>query len=234
MPVETEGLANRLDGVVTETVAGWTFWRGTLDGYPVVVSKTGKGAANVAAATAIGVERYHPVAVVNQGTAGGHDPELHVYDIVLGSHSVNLGAFKTAYRERGQGSNPLEWKPMDLLASEASAGQDPAALTMRRFDANAELLAAAEGVKPLYKKGRVVTGVIGPARSGTVSWIALLSCTINTTRRSRRWRRHRRRKSLPPSRCRSLVFVCCPTTSPTRARMTPELAKRVRTTSIRS
>ena len=125
MPVETEKIAGGLDNVSVERIAGWTFWRGTLDGYPVVVSKTMKGVSNSAAATAIAAERYRPVAIVNQGTAGGHDPELHVYDIVLGKHSVNLGAFKTGYRKPGQGSDFLEWKPMDLMASEGSAGEDP-------------------------------------------------------------------------------------------------------------
>ncbi|MEK6322714.1 MAG: 5'-methylthioadenosine/S-adenosylhomocysteine nucleosidase [Acidobacteriota bacterium] len=161
MPVEAEKLASRLDNVSVEKVGGWTFWRGTLDGYPVVVSKTMKGVSNSAAATAIAAERYHPVAIVNQGTAGGHDLQLHVYDIVLGKYSVNLGAFKTAYRKRGQGSDSLEWKPMDLMASEGSAGEDPNAQTMRRFKGDEQLLAAAESVKHLYHKGKVVEGVIG-------------------------------------------------------------------------
>src|SRR3974390_3082029 len=81
MPAEVDALAGRLDGVAMETVDGWTFWRGSLGGCPVVVSKTGKGSANTAAATAIAIERYHPVAILNEGTAGGHDPQLHVYDI---------------------------------------------------------------------------------------------------------------------------------------------------------
>ena len=161
MPVETDQLVKRLDGVAEETVGGWTFWRGTIDLYPVIVSRTMKGVASAAAATAIAIERYHPAAVVNQGTAGGHDPGLHVYDIVLGASSVSLGAFKTADRPRGRGSNPLEWTPMDLLASAGSASTDPAAGTMRRFQANAELLAAAEAARPQHRKGRVVTGVIG-------------------------------------------------------------------------
>ena len=161
MPVESEKLAGRLDNVSEEKVGGWTFWRGTVDGYPVIVSKTMKGVSNTAAATAIAVERYHPVAIINQGTAGGHDPELNVYDIVLGRDSVNLGSFKTPDRRRGQGSNSLEWKPMDLLASEGSAGNDPNALKMRRFKADDRLLATAESVKHRYLKGRVVKGVIG-------------------------------------------------------------------------
>jgi len=161
MPVETDRIAGRLDNVGVETVGGWKFWRGTLDGYPVVVSKTLKGLANTAAATAIAAERYRPVAIVNQGTAGGHDPQLHVGDIVLGRYSVSLNAFKTPHLVPGQGSRPLEWKPMDLMASESSAGADPNAQTMRRFPANEQLLAAAGSVKHLYRQGRVVTGVIG-------------------------------------------------------------------------
>ena len=163
MDLEVKKFASRLDNVRVEKVSGWTFWRGTLDGYPVIVSKTMKGVSNSAAATAIAAERYHPVAIVNQGTAGGHVPELHVYDIVLGKYAVNLGAFKTAYRKPGQGSDFRKWTPLDLMVSEHSAGEDSNAHTMRRFQANAQLLAAAESVKHLYRKGRVVQGVIGSA-----------------------------------------------------------------------
>jgi adenosylhomocysteine nucleosidase len=161
MDLEVKQFASRLDGVSVEKVAGWTFWRGTLDGYPVVVSKTLKGVSNSAAATTIAAERYRPVAIVNQGTSGGHEPQLHVYDIVLGKYSVNLGAFKTADRKPGQGSNSLEWTPLDLMVSEGSAGEDPNEHTMRRFQGDPQLLAAAESVKSLYHKGRVVEGVIG-------------------------------------------------------------------------
>src|ERR1700694_4649801 len=81
MDLEVKKLASDLENVTEETVQGWTFWSGTLDGYPVVVSKTLKGISNAAAATALSAERYHPVAIINQGTAGGHQPDLHVYDI---------------------------------------------------------------------------------------------------------------------------------------------------------
>src|SRR5262249_48632591 len=93
MPLETEKLIGRLNDVSVERVGGWSFWRGTLDGYPVIVSKTRKGVANAAAATVLAVERYRPVAFINQGTSGGHDPALRLYDIVLGTSAVSLGAF---------------------------------------------------------------------------------------------------------------------------------------------
>ena len=161
MDLEVKEFASRLENVRVEKVGGWTFWRGTLDGYPVIVSKTMKGISNSAAATAIAAEHFDPVAIINQGTAGGHVPELHVYDIVLGKYAVNLGAFKTGYRKPAQGSDSLGWTPLDLLVSEDSAGEDPNAHTMRRFQGNEQLLAAAESVKHLYRKGRVVQGVIG-------------------------------------------------------------------------
>ena len=80
MDVEVLVLVAALAHPVEERAAGWTFWRGTLDGVPVVVSKTLKGMENAAAATALAVERYHPSAIINQGTAGGHDPALRVGD----------------------------------------------------------------------------------------------------------------------------------------------------------
>ncbi len=161
MDVEIMKLAASLEHPATEKIAGWTFWTGTIDGYPVVVSKTLKGMENAAAATAIAAERFHPAAIVNQGTAGGHQPDLHVGDIVLGVESVNLGSFKTGFRERGRGSEFAEWKPLDLMRSDGSAAQDPNARVMRRFRGDLLLLAAAHRSAGAYANGRVVDGVIG-------------------------------------------------------------------------
>lgn len=163
MPIEAEHFAQRLDNPKEEQIGGWRFWRGTVDGYPVIVSETLKGMSNSAAATAIAATQFHPVAIINQGTAGGHDPALKVYDIVLGKYSVNLGAFKTPHKLKGEGSDSTQWKPMDLLASKGSAGEDKNPHTIRKFPADAQLLAVAESVKGTYTKGKVVEGVIGSA-----------------------------------------------------------------------
>ncbi|HXI28158.1 MAG TPA: 5'-methylthioadenosine/S-adenosylhomocysteine nucleosidase [Vicinamibacterales bacterium] len=161
MDIEIRKLAGAIDHAQEEKVKGWTFWRGEVDGYPVVVSKTLKGMENAAAATVLAAERYEPIAIINQGTAGGHQPDLHVFDIVVGTDAVNLGSFKTGFRERGRGSSFDEWLPLDLMRSEGSAGNDPNARTMRRFHADDGLLAAARSVRDRYQKGRVVDGVIG-------------------------------------------------------------------------
>jgi adenosylhomocysteine nucleosidase len=163
MPVEAERFAQRLDNPRETQIGGWRFWHGTVDGYPVVVSETLKGMSNAAAATAIAATQFHPVAIINQGTAGGHDPALKVYDIVLGKYSLSLGAFKTPKKAAGEGSDSRQWQPMDLLASKGSAGEDKNTHTIRQFPADAKLLAVAEGVKGSYTQGKVVEGVIGSA-----------------------------------------------------------------------
>lgn len=161
MPIETDGLVAALTSPAEQQVQGYTFWSGTLDGYPVVVSKTQKGMTNAAAATALAIARFHPRAIINQGTAGGHDPALQVKDIVIGTATVNIGAFKTGARGLGEGSDFASWRPMDLIRTEGSAGQDPNAWVMRRFPADGLLFEAAASVKDRYRPGRVVEGVIG-------------------------------------------------------------------------
>ncbi|KPL60356.1 5'-methylthioadenosine/S-adenosylhomocysteine nucleosidase [Rossellomorea vietnamensis] len=163
MPIEAEKFAGKLKNVKEETSGSFVFYKGTLDDYPVIVAKTGKGMENTAAATAVAIEKYDPAAIINQGTSGGHDPALNVFDIVLGERTVNLGSLKTGSRADEEGIDPTAWKPMDLMASEGSAGEDPDAEKIRYFDGDEALLAAANAVKDTYKEGKVVEGTIGSA-----------------------------------------------------------------------
>ncbi|MBH9968907.1 5'-methylthioadenosine/S-adenosylhomocysteine nucleosidase [[Bacillus] enclensis] len=163
MPIEAEKLAGHLEDVKEEKSGSFVFYKGKLEGYPVIVAKTGKGMENTAAATAVAIEKYDPAAIINQGTSGGHDPELNVFDIVLGERTVNLGSLKTGALDEGEGIEPKEWIPMDLMASEGSAGEDPDAENIRYFEGDEGLLAAAKAVKGKYEKGKVVEGTIGSA-----------------------------------------------------------------------
>ncbi len=161
LPVESERMAAKLDNATVETIGGWKFWKGTYKGYPVVVSKTRMGMSNSAAATALAIQHYQPIAIINQGTAGGHDPDLHVFDIVLGKYTTNIGAFKTPHKPIGGGSNALEWnEAFDVLPDDES---DPEPIAIRKFEGDKELLTAAYKAKVNYTKGQVVEGVIGSA-----------------------------------------------------------------------
>jgi adenosylhomocysteine nucleosidase len=163
MPIEAEEFAQKLENVKEEKTGNFVFYIGTLEDYPVIVAKTGKGMENTAAATAIAIELYNPIAIINQGTSGGHDPDLNVFDIVLGERTVNIGALKTGNKEENEGIVPTEWIPMDLMASEGSAGEDPNAEKARYYEGDEDLLAAANAVKDTYTKGKIVEGTIGSA-----------------------------------------------------------------------
>ncbi len=163
LKLETQRLVAALKDARTETIGPFQFTRGTIDGYPVIVSRTRMGAAHAAAATALAIERYHPVAIINQGTAGGHDPALRVGDIVLGASTVSISSFKSSALAKGSGSDALKWIPTDLVER---AGDEDGELhegEVSRFRADPGLLASARaaGRTPSKDHGRVKEGVIG-------------------------------------------------------------------------
>jgi len=159
LPVESEKMASKLENKTIEEIGGWKFWKGTYNGYPMIISKTRMGMSNSAAATALAIERYKPIAIINQGTSGGHDPDLHVYDIVLGKYTTNIGAFRTPKQPVGGGSDSLTWvEAFDVLPTQES---NPEPIAIRKFEGDQELLMAAHKVR--YDKGDVVEGTIGSA-----------------------------------------------------------------------
>lgn len=163
MSSEIDTLIKQLKDAKPVTIGKWQFWKGQLDGYPVIVSKTDIGMENASAATALAAATFHPVAIINQGTAGGHDPELHNYDIVIGKDSINIGSFKTPFKARGEGTHAETWAPMDLLTEEEDTSDKIVDKPMRTFPADVELLKAAHSVASGYTRGKVVDGVIASA-----------------------------------------------------------------------
>lgn len=161
LPIETESLAAKLDNTTIETIGGWKFWKGTYQGYPVIISKTRMGMSNSAAATAIAITQYNPIAIINQGTSGGHDPALNVYDIVVGKYTTNINAFRTPKLPLGGGSDSLKWnEAFDVLPEDES---DPEPIAIRKFEGDADLILAAHKAKVSYTKGKVVEGTLGAA-----------------------------------------------------------------------
>ncbi|MDA3730156.1 5'-methylthioadenosine/S-adenosylhomocysteine nucleosidase [Niameybacter massiliensis] len=160
MDVETEIMMAALENPEDITLGVWKYTTGTLNGYPVVISRTRIGMVNAAASTTLAIEHFNPVAIINQGTAGGHDPELHKYDIVLGKEVVNMGAFKTDFTEKSEGIHPTTWKPMTLEIVDNQTGEWT---EVGSFPADEALLAAANSVKDTHTKGKVVEGTVGSA-----------------------------------------------------------------------
>ncbi|MGI2258527.1 5'-methylthioadenosine/S-adenosylhomocysteine nucleosidase [Shewanella sp. GXUN23E] len=158
MDVEIETLVAALADVQMKTFGSWTFWEGQINGYPIVISRTEIGLANAAASTTLGIEHYRPGFIINQGTAGGHDPELFRGDIVVGESSFNMGSYKTEFKAKGQGIHPASWQNFDMTMYLRENGE---VVKHNHFKADPALVELAMSMAHTYENGKVVTGVIG-------------------------------------------------------------------------
>lgn len=136
-------------------IGAWTFWEGRIGRKQVVISRTEMGPINAVAATVIGIEHFHPALVINQGTAGAHNPDLTLWDIVVGEQTTDYSAFSTAHADAGTGVHPDRWKPIPHVLR--LDGQTLARFP--HFSGDGVSLDAALHVK--NPRGRVVKGNLG-------------------------------------------------------------------------
>ncbi|MEF9952379.1 MAG: 5'-methylthioadenosine/S-adenosylhomocysteine nucleosidase [Clostridium sp.] len=158
MIIEVTTIVNALSNVKEEIIGQWRFFTGTFNGYPVVVSKTEMGMVNGSAATVLGIERYNPIAIINQGTAGGHDKKLRQYDIIIGNESINIGSYRSDFKEEGGGVNPLDWLPM-----KTSVVIDGKVRRVLSFKSNENLVNLAKKASERYTKGNTYVGCLASA-----------------------------------------------------------------------
>lgn len=138
-------------------IGGWSFWRGRIGRIDTVISRTGVGSINAAASTAIAIRQFRPWAVINQGTAGGHNRTLKLWDVVLGEKTTDYSAFEAPHGDAGAGVDIRAWRPKPHVIR-TPAGEPK---TFPAFPGDAELLAAAERIP--NPRGRVLRGNIGSA-----------------------------------------------------------------------
>ncbi|MEF9895769.1 MAG: 5'-methylthioadenosine/S-adenosylhomocysteine nucleosidase [Clostridia bacterium] len=156
MDLETSTMMAALEGAQDVMVSGYHYVTGTIDGYPVVVSKTQVGMVNAATTTTIALIKWNPCVVINQGTAGGHDVALHKGDIVLGTTTVNVNSFKSEWADAGAGIDPTKW---ENRATEVL--QNGEVVEVMELKSDAKLVEFAKNLSAEYEKGQVVEGVIG-------------------------------------------------------------------------
>jgi len=157
LDLELQPLVAALEGRREKQIASWTYWEGRIGGKQVVVSRTEMGPINAVAATVLGIEHYSPSLVINQGTAGAHNPGLHLWDIVLGERTVDYSAYSSTHADAGASVNPSRWK-----ADPHRLRLDGNAVTsFANFSGDARAMEVAAKVK--NPRGKVVRGTIGSA-----------------------------------------------------------------------
>lgn len=155
MNMETSLLLKALADPQEHIVGQWRFVEGCYHSVHLVVAVTSIGMTNAAAATALGIEKFRPAAVISQGTAGGHDPALQAYDIVLGKRSFDASAYRTAQEEKA------DWRHLELMGAYAYDAAAKAFVPQAvYYPGDEKLLAAARTVGKEYTRGRVVDGCI--------------------------------------------------------------------------
>ncbi len=144
-------------GARQERIGSWSFWRGRIGRQEVVISRTDVGPINAAAATALGIREYRPWAVINQGTAGGHNRALKLWDIVLGERTTDYAAFEAPHGDAGAGVDVTAWKPKPHVIRTPHGERR----TYPSFPGDRELLEIAEKIR--NPRGRVLRGNLGSA-----------------------------------------------------------------------
>ena len=149
MDVETDRAVGRLEDRREESIAGFRFWYGRYAGLDLVVSRTEVGMVSAAAATVLGIQRFTPSLVLNQGTAGAHRSDLHVGDIVVGRTCVDIQSVLMPKRGAGEGMEPAAWTLWDFDADMPPTALEGDARWAERFEAAP------------YAGGQVLAGRLG-------------------------------------------------------------------------
>ena len=105
---EINYLLDNLD-VKNETHLGeFIFYECIYKNYPIIVSKTKMGEIPSAIATTLVIEKYNPLFILNQGTAGAFVEWLNKGDIVVGKQIYYLSQFSIDKDKETDDINP--WK----------------------------------------------------------------------------------------------------------------------------
>ena len=74
---ELEELLKLVDIEKEEEINGFKFYIGKINEYPIIISQTQVGVINASMATLIAIQKYNPIAIINQGIAGAHVDYIH-------------------------------------------------------------------------------------------------------------------------------------------------------------
>lgn len=162
MNIEIENLVRALKNPTVYQFSNYLYIAGTYKNYPIVVSRTEQGLANTGASTVIGIEKFKPVAVINQGTAGAHVPNLHLNDIVIGDKSINIAAYWTDYTPEGAG---IDIKLQEMRGTFAYDKDSKNFKLNTAYDSDTTLVQISEAVANNHSEFTTVTGTISSADS---------------------------------------------------------------------
>ncbi|MBP3597118.1 MAG: 5'-methylthioadenosine/S-adenosylhomocysteine nucleosidase [Clostridia bacterium] len=151
---ETEYLERKLENRASIKIGGFTFNTGKYENEDIVISRTKVGEINAAAATTIGILKFNPDIIINQGTAGGHSKDVHKGELVIGEKYIQINTFMCNYSDEGNGYNVNNWCLKEYQADEEKN------LKESYKYATKELVKLAKNIIPKIFNKKVHSGVI--------------------------------------------------------------------------
>lgn len=151
MEIEFNFLLDKLENVTFNQISKFKYYEGEFNKYPVVICQCYVNTINASLATYIAIEKYHPILIINEGTAGSHGKDMHKSDIVICSKCLNMSSIQTPSKREGEGSNSLKWSIVNF----ACDGEDD---QIKFQIADPKLIKIAQSIE--YKNGHIYTGVV--------------------------------------------------------------------------
>lgn len=159
MKIELEYIKNTLSEIEELNIDGYTFIKGKLNGYPVILSETQIGSINATIATLLGIKEFKPLCIINQGVAGGQTSQIRKNDLVIGSGCTNINCYETIHKDIGEGSNPFEWNIVNFTSDDSNENE------IQTLKSDMRLLNLAKNLSDKYSYGKVHIGILGSGDS---------------------------------------------------------------------
>ena len=156
MNIEIERLVYALKNPVVYRILNYVYIAGTYKNYPVIVARTEQGMGNAAAVTALAIEKFNPVAVINQGTAGGHVAEAQINSIIIGNKYINYTAVIIEHAG-------IKFTPHEMRGTFAYDKDEKTFKLCQEYFPDPTLLKIAEDVAATNKNFVTLTGTISSA-----------------------------------------------------------------------
>ena len=113
---ELDYLLNCFEVKNINNIGSCVFYECIYNDYPIIIGKTKMGEICSAISTTLAIQKYNPLFILNQGTAGAFVEKLNIGDMVLGERVCYLSQFSTDENKEVDTVNPWkkeEYKTMD-------------------------------------------------------------------------------------------------------------------------
>lgn len=99
-------------------LGGYIFYEGIYKNYPIIISKTKMGEISSAIATTLAIQKYNPLFILNQGTAGALVEWLNREDVIIGKQIYYISQFSTDKNKESDEINPWKKKEYRTIDNE--------------------------------------------------------------------------------------------------------------------